>query len=225
MRIRDRVRRASLAGIVRLFPLILLVSAGGCAGCGSGEHGSNMVPVLRFDRETVVLRIAPGVVEVDGRYEFLSAGTGPDSVSLFYPYPRDSLLGPAETRVVEGGCDRGPVRPMPFVEHPPAGVGWRVPLSGCKRLTIHTIYRQRLETTYARYIVTTTAAWGRPLRRARFEIHLPPGTVPEQFSFPFKKDSRAGGNTWTYETTDFMPATDVVVRWRSAVAMPESRSH
>jgi hypothetical protein len=186
----------------------------GCAGDGGAGGVSGYQPALRFDREHVILRIRPGAVEVEGAYEFLCAAGGPDSVLVFYPYPRDSLLGSCETLVVDGRCGDEPGRPVTFHEHPPAGVQWWVPLSRCRRLTVHTIYRQVLRADYARYIVTTTSAWKRPLRRASFEIHLPSGAVPEEFSFPFKRESRLGPGVWTYETRDFMPDRDVTVRWR-----------
>ena len=179
------------------------------------------MPVVRFDRERVILRIVPGEVEVQGTYEFLCAGQGPDSLTLFYPYPQDSLLGRAGTRLVESFCGDGPPRPVPFAEHRPAGVSWLIPLKACKRLTVRTVYHQERRATYARYIVTSTAAWGHPLRHARFEIHLPEGAVPEEFSFPFEVDEELGPNAWVYEANDFMPRRDIIVQWSDAGKAPE----
>lgn len=207
-------RRALELGAGLIWCLALVVVTVSCGKDRSPGAGTGWVPALRFDREHVILRILPGEVEVEGSYEFLCAAGGPDSLSVFYPYPQDSLLGPAETRLVESRCGNATARPVPFTEHPPAGVDWRIPAAACRRLTVRTVYRQGLETAYARYIVTTTSTWGHPLSHAGFEIHLPEGAVPVEFSFPFERDERLGPNAWVYDARDFSPAHDVTVRWR-----------
>jgi hypothetical protein len=62
--------------------------------------------------------------------------------------------------------------------------------------------------------VTTTRTWGRALRHAAFEIHLPAGAVPLDFSFPFEIRRAQGEVYYTYEADDFFPDRDIVVRWR-----------
>jgi hypothetical protein len=61
--------------------------------------------------------------------------------------------------------------------------------------------------------VTTTKAWSRPLRRARFEIVLPPGARSPSFSYPFRPLEPDGGKVWVYEATQFLPDTDIAVRF------------
>jgi hypothetical protein len=80
-------------------------------------------------------------------------------------------------------------------------------------LEIRTIYRQALHSRYARYIVTSTAAWGRPLTHARFEIFLPPGAIPREFSFPFERHLSGGEVFYVFEAKDFLPARDITVYW------------
>jgi hypothetical protein len=79
---------------------------------------------------------------------------------------------------------------------------------------VHTIYRQALRGSYARYIVTTTKVWNEPLQHARFEIHLPPGAEPMRFSYPFVRQTDERGDYYLYETNDFWPDEDIVVEWR-----------
>ncbi len=160
-----------------------------------------------------MLRIQGDEVEVQGTYEFRIAEGAPDSATLFYPYPREERLGRARTVRVEARSGEESFREVAFTERRPAGVSWVVPLGPGDRVTVRGVYRQELKARYARYIVTTTANWGRPLERARFEIHLPEGAVPAGFSFPFTRDPRSPGNVWVYEARDFMPTRDVTVRW------------
>ncbi|MFB3907332.1 MAG: hypothetical protein ACE15D_02915 [Candidatus Eisenbacteria bacterium] len=74
--------------------------------------------------------------------------------------------------------------------------------------------RQKILTGYAPYILTTARLWGRPLRRATFEIRLPPEAEPSEFSYPFERRTDRGRVVYTYEVRDFIPDRDIVVRWR-----------
>jgi len=171
---------------------------------------------LAFVAEEVILHVEPDSLRIDAVYVFVCR---PDAAAvqtrLLYPYPQDPLLGGART--VQLACRLGDQawQDLPWQELTGGrGALWSLPIAAGDTLRVRTTYRQALRTTYARYIVTTTAAWGQPLQNARFEIHLPPGAVPEEFSFPFEPcagDERSG---WCYEATDFLPDRDVIVRWR-----------
>jgi hypothetical protein len=75
-------------------------------------------------------------------------------------------------------------------------------------------YRQAIREKYARYIVTTTRAWQQPLRHARFEIRLPEGAEPTEFSFPFAPSRDSTGVVYVWEADAFYPDRDIVVRWK-----------
>ena len=80
-------------------------------------------------------------------------------------------------------------------------------------LSVRSVYRQERRASYARYVVTTTSAWGRPLTHARFEIYLPAGARDMEFSFPFGRGEGEGGACYVYEAVDFMPSHDITVTW------------
>ena len=107
---------------------------------------------------------------------------------------------PAEFREVGGG----------------RGARWQLPVTPGDTLEVHTVYRQALRETFARYIVTTMSGWEHPLRHARFEIELPEGAEPVAFSFPFERCDRDGRRVWCYEAVDFRPDRDIDVSWRSS---------
>jgi hypothetical protein len=134
---------------------------------------------------------------------------------LFYPFPSDSLLGGARmiSLAFRAGADSSaPARweELPLV----SGVRWWLPPCAGGSIVAEAIYRQKLNAEYARYIVTTTRLWGLPLRRASFEIRLPPGAVPLDFSFPFERRTASGEIYYVYQVRDFFPDRDIVVRWR-----------
>jgi hypothetical protein len=171
---------------------------------------------LQFDSELIRLYIVADSLEVDGIYRFLCSSQEPPEMTLFYPYPQDSLLGGARMLHLEARAARGSWQPARFAETPLAHGGrWWVPMDLGDSLEVRCIYRQALRTQYARYIVTTTRYWQRPLSHARFEIYLPKGAVPTHFSFPFQAQHEGGVQYYVYEAEQFMPTEDIIVEWRA----------
>jgi hypothetical protein len=171
---------------------------------------------LQFDSELIRIYIEPDSVRVDGLYYLLSRFPVDPSqhLTLFYPYPEDSLLGGARTLLLECGTPGSASRPTRFTESRHlAGARWWVPMLA-DTVVMRTVYRQALKSRYARYIVTTTKSWGQPLKRARFEIYLPENAKAPEFSFPFSRASASDSSVYVYETTDFMPDEDIIVTWR-----------
>jgi len=171
---------------------------------------------LQFDSELIRLYVAADSLEVDGIYRFLCKPAGFPEMTLFYPYPQDSLLGGARMVRLEARAPRGVWQPARFEETPMAHGGrWWVPMDLGDSLEVRCIYRQALRAQYARYIVTTTRHWQRPLSHARFEIYLPKDTSPTRFSFPFRAEQEDGLVYYVYEAEQFMPSQDIIVEWRA----------
>ena len=168
---------------------------------------------LEFDSEEILIDVRGDAVEVTGTYHFRVAGSAVPAQPMLYPYPEDALLGEAKTLRLEWRQPDGHWAPLAFEELPPRGVRWRLPATTADTLTVRTVYRQVMRGPYARYIVTTTQAWGQPLRRASFEVRLPPGAKDPTFSHPFRPKGPSV-LVWTYEATDFLPREDIVVRYR-----------
>jgi hypothetical protein len=178
------------------------------AGADEGPAGR-----LEFDSEEIVIDVRGDVVAVTGTYHFRVVGGAVRAQAMLYPYPEDPLLGAARTLRLEWRQPDGRWAPLAFEELAPRGVRWRLPASSADTLTVRTVYRQAMRSTYARYIVTTTQAWGQPLRKASFEVRLPPGAKDPEFSHPFRPKGPSV-RVWTYEATDFLPREDIVVRYR-----------
>lgn len=168
---------------------------------------------LEFDSEEILIDVRGDAVEVTGTYHFRVVGGAVPAQPMLYPYPEDPLLGAARTLRLEWQQPDGRWTPLAFEELPPRGVRWRLPATASDTLTVRTVYRQAMRGTYARYIVTTTQAWGQPLRKASFEIRLPPGAMDPKFSYPFRPRGPSV-RVWTYEATEFLPREDIVVSYR-----------
>jgi hypothetical protein len=171
---------------------------------------------LVFDSERVTLEVLGDSLEVRGSYLLRCQGRGGASIALVYPFPQDSLLGGWRfiSLAVRPGL-AGAATPACWDALPGrAAVRWWLPPCASDTLVAEAVYRQALRGDYARYIVTTTQAWERPLRRAAFEIRLPAGVEPVEFSFPFAASEGEAG-VYRYEATNFLPDRDITLRWRS----------
>lgn len=168
---------------------------------------------LSFASETIRIVVLADSIEVDGVYRFVRRPSETDATSLFYPFPRDSLLGGARMVSLEGREPDAAWYPLRF-ENPSArvsGVRWWIPSSPSEpHFETRAVYRQARLEDYGRYIVTTTAAWGLPLQWARFEIVLPRECEITLASFPFEPDD---DGVYVYETTQFLPDRDIMFRW------------
>ncbi|MCP4545731.1 MAG: hypothetical protein GY835_04580 [bacterium] len=176
----------------------------------TAAHSYAAMPLV-FDSELIQLAIEGDTLRISGLYRFINRSKAP-RVSLFYPYPVDSLLGAAWTESLEWRPSAAdPWRPVPFAESGSRpGMRWRLPFAGAERPEVRTVYCQLMRQRYARYIVTTTSAWDRPLRHARFEVTLPPGAVLTNSSYDFEN---VDGELWAFEAEAFQPEVDIIVNW------------
>jgi len=197
---------------VKWFPRSLAAAALAIA-MAAVAAGDRPAGRLEFDSEEIVIDLRGDAVEVTGTYHFRVAGGPVPAQPMLYPYPEDPLLGAARTLRLEWRQPNGRWAPLAFEELSPRGVRWRLPATESDALTVRTVYRQATRSTYARYIVTTTQTWGQPLRRASFEVRLPPGAKDPTFSYPFEPKGPSV-RVWTYEARDFLPREDIVVRYR-----------
>ena len=175
--------------------------------------GRASLPV-QFDSEIVRIFVEEDSLRIDGLYRLVCRDTSSIIPPLFYPDPADSLLGDARTLLLEARCAGEEWQSLPLIEHPQRpGVRWRFPQVGCDSVDVHTVYRQARWANYGRYIVTTTQAWGRPLRHARFEVYLPAGARPVDFSFPFRRQEASNAVYYLFEADDFLPDRDIRFTW------------
>jgi hypothetical protein len=182
-------------------------SMAAASATGQGDPG------VVFEAEVVQIFVEPDSLRIEGHYFMRGSGDREQVVLLSYPYPQDSRLAGARTLTLEAITEAATC-PLNFSERNDGrGVRWWVPVSPGRRVQVYTVYRQARLENFARYIVTTTQAWQRPLARARFEIYLPEGAHPVEFSHAFQPGEGDGGPCWVYEENDFWPERDISVRW------------
>jgi hypothetical protein len=201
--------RFARAGAVLAAACGLALAAGAARGAGAAA------PPLAFRSELVRIVVGADSVEVQGWYRFEAHTPAAGAPAILYPYPTDARLGGARTVSVDVRAGEGMWRPLAFAEEPRLpGSRWFAPDDLGDSVEVRCVYRQALRAHFARYIVTTTSSWGRPLRVARFEITLPQGARPTRFSHAFRAAGRGRTRAWVYEARDFLPDRDIEVEWR-----------
>jgi hypothetical protein len=126
-----------------------------------------MQPV-RFAEEEIDVEVSPGYVRVTGVYRFENSRPYPKVQVLEFPFPVDARHpAPDPFTASVTGAEERPMRSLGLwgkrylVLYVPAkGERW-----------LRAVYRQAAPNHDARYIVTTTQDWGRPLDRAQFRLH------------------------------------------------------
>lgn len=168
-------------------------------------------PIVRFDSEVIRVTVDPDRITVDGLYRLYNPLPFPMLQWFFYPTPLGGGMEPVDKLLVERLPDRS--RSGSELLSPVKNGGReyycvKVPSRGI--LEIRTLYSQRHNGTYGRYILTTTLDWGRPLRHARFELTLESlGLVDSNYEL-----TTNGKGTWSFNRTDFMPSEDWVFIFR-----------
>jgi hypothetical protein len=200
-----------------VFFLWLMASAGLAAAipCArAGEWAGDDFGVV-FDSEWIRISIVDDSLEVRGTYVLWCRHHDDTPLSLFYPFPSDSLLGGARMVSLQATVDGIDQGDWPWETAPHGrGVRWMNPPCIADTIAMTAVYRQEVLTSYARYIVTTTRAWQRPIRRARFDVRLPFGAVPLDFSHPFQACGDSLDRYYRYEAQDFFPDRDITVTWK-----------
>ncbi|MFH1144150.1 MAG: hypothetical protein V1774_06375 [Candidatus Eisenbacteria bacterium] len=243
----SRTRRLRAAHVATGALLTLCAAAAGIRAQddppGPAAAGALAAFPLEFDSEAIHLRVVGDSVEVDGTY-WLVCHAAAGTTHLVYPFPADPRMGGARAVRMEVRAPAGPWIPL---EHDmlPNGAACRfqVPLLAVDTLEFHAVYRQALLENYARYIVTTTRAWGKPLRRALFTITLPPGAEILKASYAFtpaeaeacaanaggrapagsaasaartaapEPEQAPGSRCYSFQARMFWPAEDILVEW------------
>ena len=204
-----------------LLLILLAIGVGGAACAPQRPALSRDAPApregsLRFESELVRLRLkGTDSLEVEGFYRFLCADQAPARTGLYYPFP-EADMGGARVLECEFRREDGPWQAMDFAAAPAMnGIVWSLPLEGARRCEVRTRYRQALLGPSARYIVTTTRGWARPLEHARFEIFLAPELAAPRFSHPFAPCDSLGPGAYCFEARSFWPDEDIVVSWEA----------
>ena|SRR5271165_1862646 len=185
--------RASNLLAVLLLPLAYLLSA---------------LPVARFEREQITILVRPDHIVVDGIYFYRNPYPFPIVQGLSVPLPADGGHPlPVDLQVEE-------ISPRPQIFRLRTLWGrprFDLPLLRNETVSVHVHYYQQAPGSDARYILTTTQPWFRPLQEGEYRL-MAQGVTLLRSNYPL---SEMAGGAAQFRRAPFMPQQDWVFSWKA----------
>lgn len=162
---------------------------------------------LQFYREDIVFSIHKKNAETDALYYFCNVGEKDIRVALFYPFPENTkeLI---DSLVVED------LKTKAVIPHREArsGIHFEVFVKAYGQSAYRVYFRQLLRENHFRYILNSTASWGKSLEFANYELQMPLSIIPDSLSYPPDTSFIIKDMLYIkWKKTDFMPDKDFEV--------------
>jgi hypothetical protein len=173
-------------------------------------------PSVEFYQEEITFIINDSIARVEGVYHFRN-NTGKEfAMPVMFPFYVDSVTGYPDYIEAFQADSAGNITPLDFIEMPERGsIRMRIPITTAQETVWHLNYEQRISAKKAVYIITTTAAWQKPLEQATYTFVVPASfknvKVWPEPDTTFAKDNQIYRQCVKYQ---FMPAREMEISWR-----------
>ena len=171
---------------------------------------------LQFVREDLGFRLLPlkdagaeaSLLVLDGIYTFRGS-FAERALRVHYPFPLDSCSGTWDAlsfRALPSGEELG------WEQVDDGMVAFSLPQSLAQEQMVAVHYEQEMYHGCARYILTSTQTWGKPLEEARFVLEADPALVVDSLGQPPSGCQQSEAGTvchWSFE--DFLPDQDLLI--------------
>lgn len=159
-----------------------------------------------FFKEHITFKIEDGYFYVSGQYYLRARDNSKELLSLFYPFPTDSIYHPADSLLI---YDFNKAREITNYKKMSNGVIFNLDLDSVT--IVYISYRQQLKSNTARYILTTTQQWGKPFEEVTYELIIPEKLKITSFSYPpDRKDAIDNSLIYIWRKENFMPTQDMI---------------
>jgi len=162
-----------------------------------------------FIRERVMLEVNGDSVTVTGTYWFSVNDNTVKRLPIMYPFPVDETAEyPSHVELVGANGE-----PMEFREsRESSSIRFAMDLAYPPEFTV--TYTQHITKPEARYILTTTSAWQKPLEHAEFIVSLPERYNMVSLSYDYTTNKLENGRRiYSFSRDNFMPDHDITVSW------------
>ncbi|MCP4633507.1 MAG: hypothetical protein GY855_11320 [candidate division Zixibacteria bacterium] len=170
---------------------------------------------VEFYREKIIMNIDNDYLEVTGIYYFRNNIGKAKNFPLVYPFPIDECHNPPDSISIKFDKGDGEI-PVDFRMHPKGThCSCVLPMKKGDGNIMTVFYRQLLNEKQARYILTTTAKWGKPFDFAEYEIAIPEDFDDVFINYPFTLEEKEEAiELFKMSGEDFMPDKDIIVKWK-----------
>ncbi len=170
---------------------------------------------IEFYQEEITMSVNDSSVRIDGVYYFKNNTSTSGPMPVLFPFYVDSLSEyPSFVRAytISDSGDTIDVKIKHIREQ--NRVHLTIPLIPKQISKWYIEYVQKIHSTSARYVLTSTAAWGEPLKDAAYKFKVP-AEYRDVKTWPEADSSNANGNNSIYWSTkkDFMPRQDMTIYW------------
>jgi hypothetical protein len=168
-----------------------------------------------FFTEEITLSVSDSISQISGIYYFRNNTSNDKPFTAMFPFYVDSLSAfPDKIRayIVTAG-DTAEIDYRPIIERD--AIVLQIPLVPNGVTSWHLDYSQRISFHRAVYIITSTAAWKKPLEEATYRF-----VVPARFDsvlvWPEPDSTKRIGSNIEYisHKTNFMPQRDMEIIWK-----------
>jgi len=159
---------------------------------------------LQFYREDIVFQIQEDAVITDAEYYFCNVGDKDIRTVLFYPFPAQTM-DLIDSLVV---LDLGSKEIIPYREGK-SGVFFEIFVKAYGQSNYRVFFRQKDNEGHFKYILNSTASWGRPLEFAGYELQMPSSFIIDSLNYsPDTSFIQNDIQYFIWKKADFMPDKD-----------------
>jgi len=168
---------------------------------------------FQFYREKLDFSITQDEFMLDGLYMFRNNSADTVHSFLLYPFPQTPGLGEVTSVEVNSVYPKFSGKALTGFNQKAAR--FRVLIYPKDTAVVHVIYKQQIPNQNAEYILTSTQAWNRPLKRADFTLTIPMDTRIDSLSYDADSLLFTGGKVkYKWRFTDFMPERNFFVSFQ-----------
>ncbi len=162
--------------------------------------------VIDFFREDLFFILDENSFQVSGDYYFYNPRNEPLRLAMAYPFPQDESMGHVSEVYA---FDRNDIflNCLARFNQKTGKIYLHIYPKQIKVLRIG--YTHELLSNKAIYILTTTAAWGKPFKEAYYELHVPFDIQVDSMSYEPDEIQQVGGlYIYIFKRRNFMPEKD-----------------
>lgn len=204
--------------MIRIICSLLVLGAGSWSFAQGTDPGKGQV---EFFKEEITMTVTDSTTAVSGVYYFRNNTEKDRPYTVFFPFYVDPAVS-FPHRIDAYAIDDGDTLTIDFETLDSLNaVRLGIPLKPNEVTVWHLDYIQRIESDYARYILTTTRAWKKPLEQADFKFIIPTDfAILEIWPKPSGVRRIVGATAdeparleLTSRQFDFMPGQDMKIAW------------
>ncbi len=175
---------------------------------------SGYFTTVRFDSERIEILVERGQIHVTGLYHYANASRLPAVLTLKVPFPTDrDHPRPDSFWLSETTAEGLELDDLPLAIRG-EDVSFRLIFRPGQTKWVRLDYDQPVRVTNGRYLLVTTRAWRRPIRRGEYLLRLPQNAELISSSYVLKRVPGATEwNTYSFVETDFYPDHDWIFAW------------